>query len=161
MRQERYGWVLERVSTVENQTLEYVAGCDLPLDAVVQLYDAVGWSAYTKEPDNLAAALGLARVISDARVSDFAGMSKAFLSESLIRFNPGWCVASFNHGDDEVCLRPRRTCFQGQRTTHDFREFSRGILPRDLGTLQTIFTEGDLRPSQGRVQIDGFSRYRA
>lgn len=42
------------------------------------------------------------------------------------------------------------------RPTHDFYDLSRGILPRDLGTLQTNFTEGDLRPSQGRVQIDGF-----
>ncbi|WP_341481621.1 GNAT family N-acetyltransferase [Arthrobacter gengyunqii] len=71
------GGVLKRVSTVENQTLEYVAGCDLPLDAVVRLYDAVGWSAYTKEPDNLAAALGLARVISD-------GHSICYLQDVLV-----------------------------------------------------------------------------
>lgn len=62
---------------MENQTLEYVAGCDLPLNTVVQVYDAVAWSAYTKEPDNLAAALGLARVISD-------GHSICYLQDVLV-----------------------------------------------------------------------------
>ena len=38
------------------------------------------------------------------RVTDFAGTRKASLSESLFRFNPGWRVASFNRGDDEVLL---------------------------------------------------------
>ena len=62
-------------------TLEYAAGSDLPLAAVVRLYDAVGWSAYTDAPQTLASGLagsaqvavawegqdlvGLARVVSD------------------------------------------------------------------------------------------------
>ena len=61
--------------------IEYADGSDLPVDAVVRLYNSVGWSAYTTEPEKLAAALagssllavardggdlvGLARVISD------------------------------------------------------------------------------------------------
>lgn len=74
-------------------TLEYANGSDLPLDAVVRLYDSVGWSAYTEDPGNLAAALagstllavardgadlvGLARVISD-------GHSICYLQDVLV-----------------------------------------------------------------------------
>ncbi len=74
-------------------TLEYAAGPDLPLAAVVRLYDSVGWSAYTKDPETLAAALagsallavardggdlvGLARVISD-------GHSICYLQDVLV-----------------------------------------------------------------------------
>ncbi|WP_104054574.1 MULTISPECIES: GNAT family N-acetyltransferase [unclassified Arthrobacter] len=73
--------------------LEYAAGPDLPLNDVVRLYDSVGWSAYTKDPGNLAAALagstllaaardgddlvGLARIISD-------GHSICYLQDVLV-----------------------------------------------------------------------------
>ena len=74
-------------------SLEYAAGADLPLAAVVRLYDAVGWTAYTDSPQTLAAALagstrvavawkdaelvGLARVISD-------GHSICYLQDILV-----------------------------------------------------------------------------
>ncbi|MBP3044359.1 GNAT family N-acetyltransferase [Arthrobacter jiangjiafuii] len=74
-------------------SLEYAAGADLPLAAVVRLYDAVGWSAYTDSPQTLAAALagstrvavawedaelvGLARVVSD-------GHSICYLQDILV-----------------------------------------------------------------------------
>lgn len=74
-------------------TLDYAAGADLPLPAVIRLYDAVGWSAYTDSPQTLAAALagstrvavawegaelvGLARVISD-------GHTIAYLQDVLV-----------------------------------------------------------------------------
>ena len=74
-------------------SLEYAMGADLPLAAVVRLYDAVGWTAYTDSPHTLAAALagstrvavawedaelvGLARVISD-------GHSICYLQDILV-----------------------------------------------------------------------------
>ncbi|WP_104103113.1 hypothetical protein [Arthrobacter sp. 08Y14] len=39
-----------------------------------------------------------------ARTSDFAGMRKASLSESLFRFNPGWRVASFHRDGGEFLI---------------------------------------------------------
>ena len=72
---------------------EYANGSELPLPAVVRLYDAVGWRAYTDNPQQLAAALagstlvavvrdgdelaGLARVISD-------GHSICYLQDVLV-----------------------------------------------------------------------------
>ncbi len=69
------------------------AGADINLDAVMSLYSAVGWTAYTDRPEVLAAALakshhvvlahdgpvliGLARVISD-------GASIAYLQDVLV-----------------------------------------------------------------------------
>lgn len=74
-------------------SLEYAAGADLPIAAVIRLYDAVGWSAYTDSPQTLAAALagstrvavawddaelvGLARVVSD-------GHSICYLQDILV-----------------------------------------------------------------------------
>lgn len=36
--------------------------------------------------------------------SDFAGMRRAELSESLFRFNPGWHIASFRSGGGDILL---------------------------------------------------------
>ncbi|OUM43455.1 GNAT family N-acetyltransferase [Arthrobacter sedimenti] len=74
-------------------TIEVVKAEDLPLNEVVELYGAVGWLVYTKDPDNLLQALkgsstlvaaregetlvGLARVISD-------GASICYLQDILV-----------------------------------------------------------------------------
>ena len=50
--------------------LEYLNGSDLPLTAVVRLYDSVGWSAYTKDPENLAGALAGSTLLAVAREGD-------------------------------------------------------------------------------------------
>ncbi len=38
------------------------------------------------------------------RASDFTGIRKAALRDSLFRFNPSWCVASFHRGGGEVLV---------------------------------------------------------
>lgn len=75
--------------------IEYsdVDGRDLAADEVIALYDAVGWSAYTKRPDTLLSAIagstavvvardggalvGLARIVSD-------GASICYLQDLLV-----------------------------------------------------------------------------
>lgn len=75
-------------------TIKVVKAKDLPLSEVLELYRAVEWLAYTKDPDNLIRALegsstlvaahdghtlvGLARVISD-------GASICYLQDILVR----------------------------------------------------------------------------
>ncbi|MDJ0319905.1 GNAT family N-acetyltransferase [Pseudarthrobacter sp. PS3-L1] len=75
-------------------TIKVVRAEDLPLNEVLELYRAVEWLAYTKDPDNLGRALegsstlvaanesqtlvGLARVISD-------GASICYLQDILVR----------------------------------------------------------------------------
>lgn len=57
--------------------LEYSDGSDLPLAAVVRLYDAVGWSAYTEDPPKLAAALAGSTLLAVARDgNDLAGLAR-------------------------------------------------------------------------------------
>lgn len=74
-------------------TIDVVKAKDLPLDAVLALYGAVEWLAYTKDPENLQRALegsstlvaahdgktlvGLARVVSD-------GASICYLQDILV-----------------------------------------------------------------------------
>lgn len=74
-------------------TIDVVNAEDLPLSEVLALYDAVGWLAYTKDPDDLVQALagsstlvaahdgktlvGLARVVSD-------GASICYLQDILV-----------------------------------------------------------------------------
>jgi ribosomal protein S18 acetylase RimI-like enzyme len=73
--------------------LTLVDGADLVLSEVLELYDSVGWSAYTRDPEKLAAALagsstvvtaregdtlvGIARVVSD-------GASVCYLQDVLV-----------------------------------------------------------------------------
>ena len=75
-------------------TISVVRAEDLPLSDILELYRAVEWLAYTKDPDNLVRALegsstlvaahdgrrlvGLARVISD-------GASICYLQDILVR----------------------------------------------------------------------------
>jgi GNAT superfamily N-acetyltransferase len=74
--------------------VEVVVGASLDLTQVLDLYDSVGWTAYTRDPERLARALagsstvatatedgdlvGLARVVSD-------GASIAYLQDVLVR----------------------------------------------------------------------------
>ena len=58
-------------------TLEYAAGVDLPLAAVVRLYNAVGWSAYTDAPLTLAEGLaGSAKVAVAWKGQDLVGLAR-------------------------------------------------------------------------------------
>jgi ribosomal protein S18 acetylase RimI-like enzyme len=75
-------------------TVEVVLGASVDLTQVLDLYDSVGWTAYTRDPERLARALagsstvvtatengeliGIARVVSD-------GASIAYLQDVLVR----------------------------------------------------------------------------
>jgi len=75
-------------------TIEVVVGASVDLTQVLDLYDSVGWTAYTRDPERLVRALagsstvvtatqdgeliGLARVVSD-------GASIAYLQDVLVR----------------------------------------------------------------------------
>ncbi len=51
-----------------DQSLDVRTEQDVPLDDLLALYSAVGWSAYTDEPDVLAAAVSGSHLVLTARV---------------------------------------------------------------------------------------------
>lgn len=57
--------------------VEYADGSDLPVAAVVRLYDSVGWTAYTEDPGKLTAALAGSTLLTVARDgADLAGLAR-------------------------------------------------------------------------------------
>jgi GNAT superfamily N-acetyltransferase len=130
-------------------TLDYAAGADLPLTAVVRLYGSVGWSAYTDAPHTLAAGLagsakvavawegpelvGLARVVSD-------GHTVCYLQDVLVdprhqRTGLGrrlveLVLAPFDHVRQKVLLTDTEP---GQKTFYESLGYRQagGDLPAD------------------------------
>ena len=130
-------------------SLEYIAGADLPIAAVVRLYDAVGWSAYTDTPQTLAAGLagstqvavawdgtdlvGLARVVSDGHTICYLQdvlvdprHQRTGLGRSLVEL----VLAPFAHVRQKVLLTDTEP---GQKTFYEALGYRQagGDLPAD------------------------------
>ena len=132
-------------------TVEIVDGGSLDLTQVVDLFDSVGWTAYTRDPEKLARALagsstvvvawdvdelvGLARVISD-------GESIAYLQDVLIR--PSAQRGGLGRRLVEEVLEPYSDVRQKVLLTDD--ESAQKAFYESLGFSETRdFGEGTLR----------------
>jgi GNAT superfamily N-acetyltransferase len=62
-------------------------GPDLPFDDVLALYEAVGWTAYTREPDTLRAAVrGSSFVVAAQRAGRLIGLARAVSDDASIAY---------------------------------------------------------------------------
>lgn len=61
------------------------AVADVPLDELIALYEAVGWSAYTKAPERLAAAVaGSSYVVTARRAGRLIGLARAVSDDATV-----------------------------------------------------------------------------
>jgi GNAT superfamily N-acetyltransferase len=66
---------------------ELCRGTELPFDDVLALYDAVGWTAYTRHPDTLRAALhGSSFVVAARRANELIGLARAISDDASIAY---------------------------------------------------------------------------
>ncbi|TLM81532.1 MAG: GNAT family N-acetyltransferase [Actinobacteria bacterium] len=70
-----------------NLPVEIRSGAGLPLEAVVALYDSVGWAAYTRDPAGLQTALRNSTFVVTAwRDSQLIGLARAFSDDVAIAY---------------------------------------------------------------------------
>jgi len=83
---------------VSASPLEYVEGVTPQRDALVRLYDAVGWSAYTANPDQLVAAVdGSAWVLTAWDDGALVGLIRAVSDDASIAYLQDVLVQPSHH----------------------------------------------------------------
>lgn len=85
-------------ATDERRPIRITHGAEVPLDDVLPLYDAVGWTAYTDDPETLLAGLRGSSFVATAWEDDrLVGLIRVLSDDATIMYLQDILVAPSHH----------------------------------------------------------------